>query len=117
MVGLVDVFILTVVFSVTLADLYFVWSPEPTVSNRMREHGLQQGVLPFAWGVLGGHFWGPSRAPLLGSWPVSIAALLACVGLMYALHRGLRRYIHLPRWIPLLYLLPGVAVGAFLWPQ
>lgn len=86
-----------------------------TLSGRMRLWGMTTPLLPFAWGVLGGHFWGsfhagqfiPSKAGIallvFVAWSVIVAGIIAK-----------NENIHISPWMMLI---PGIIVGAVLWPQ
>jgi len=112
-----DWFILATVFSIAAVDLALVFFEAKTISNRTRAYGSKWASFPFAWGVLGGHFWGPGGGPLLGSWVWSISLLIACALGAMVIHRWARLEFSLPAWSVSFWLIPGFAAGFLLWPQ
>lgn len=103
--------------AIALVDLLLVVLKYPTISNRLRTYGRLWATCPFVWGVLGGHFWGPSGLePVGGSWWISIGLLFAACAGAGALHRLLER-LDQPDWVVLLYVPAGLPAGALLWPQ
>ncbi len=110
-----DVAILFVVMVIAVIDLILVLLSVQTISRRMRSIGRRVAFLPYSWGVFGGHFWGPHRPPLLGSWWASIGLLIGTGVVLSLVHWFARRWI--PKWSVLLYLLCGIPAGIYLWPQ
>lgn len=121
-----DEIITIVIMSVTLAvligwDIYVAFFNEipnehDTESGIMRKIGNSFVGVPFAWGALGGHFWGPSWDPPgpYWVWPLS----LCCIALVLsALHYVGRRYLYFKPWFAVLYVVAGVPLGALMWPQ
>lgn len=115
---LTDWFIGATIGVIALFDVYLLLSPHKTISRRMRKHGRHIVTLPWAWGVVGSHFWGPDGLePVLGSYGAS-AGIMAGIGVcLGVLHWITAKYIKFPRWWPLLYLLVGIPCGIWFWPQ
>lgn len=112
-----DWFIIGCLLVIIVVDVIFVAREEKTISNRMRRVGREVAALPFAWGVLGGHFYGPTNEPMLGSWVVSIGCLLLVTVFVGMLHMFLRNNSDLPAWSVLMYVPLGIPAGALFWPQ
>ena len=110
----------SIIIGITLIgviDVLFIVHKTPTISRRFRAVGYRLSFLPYAWGAIGGHFWGPHRLPAFGSWWWSIATL-ALFGLaLSVVHRIMLRWVDPPDWVPLVYLPCGAVMGVFFWPQ
>jgi len=111
-----DWFILAGVAVIAIVDVIFVVRTTPTISRRFRSYGYRVSFFPYAWGVLGGHFWGPDLDPLLGNWWASVGILLSAGGVLSLVHWLLLK-LDPPDWTPLLYIPAGVVAGVFMWPQ
>jgi len=85
-----------------------------TESGILRRAGRAFVAFPIAWGVLGGHFWGPSH-DLFGPW--SPLYLVGATVVLSSAHLILRRFLKIPAWSALVYLILGIPMGAMLWPQ
>lgn len=112
-----DWFIFGTIMGIAVADLFFLWVRTKTISNRLRYYGYEWASFPFAWGALGGHFWGPPGSPFLGSWFASIGALVVCMFVVMVLHWQVRDKLDVPAWSVVFWILPGIAAGAHFWPQ
>jgi len=116
-VGLTDWIILGTIAAIAVSDVALMRRGIPTYSNRLKAWGSRLSFFPYAWGVLGGHFWSPLE-PVV-SWQVTIA-VLPTIGIALSLtHLLLRKpgwgWV---KWLPLLAYFPaGVPVGAILWAQ
>lgn len=115
--SLTDWFILALIAVVSVFDIYLLLAKKSTISKRMRKHGTQISALPYSWGVLGGHFWGPDLNPLNNSWLISILTLVGAGAVLAGLNYLLSRLLYMPKWVLLLYLIAGIPAGVFLWPQ
>jgi hypothetical protein len=88
-----------------------------TESGIMRRVGARFAGIPFAWGALGGHFWGPS-IELPGDawfWAVGLGGLAIGITGIHFLIR--RTFLRPPQWFALVYLVAGIPAGAVLWAQ
>lgn len=88
-----------------------------TESGILRRIGARFAGIPFAWGALGGHFWGPSWDPPgeRWIWACGLGAMaLALTGLHYLIRRTQLRP---PTWFAVVYLVVGIPSGAVMWPQ
>lgn len=112
-----DWVIIGFVVAIAIADVALIICKTPTISRRFRGIGYRLSFFPYAWGVLGGHFWGPHLDPLMGRWLASVAALVLIGLLLSGFHWALRTWADPPDWVALLYLPCGVAAGIMLWPQ
>lgn len=111
-----DLLIGLILLGIAATDIVLLMLKRDTYSWRLRKVGQSFAAPSFVWGILGGHFWGPSREPIFGSYPLSIGALAILTVTLVAAHRWLLRWFDVPAWFPLLYLAPGVLAGALLWP-
>lgn len=111
-----DWLIAVTIATVSILDVGLVLWHYPTVSRRMRLIGREVAFFPYAWGVLGGHFWGPHVEPVFISQLGSILLLIG-IGLAFVGFHRLWREYGAPGWAALLYLPAGVPAGIFLWPQ
>ena len=87
-----------------------------TISGRFQTWSKKVAMIPYAWGVLAGHFFWPGDA--LWGQPKSV---LITIGVGLALS-SLHFFIHvvftrLPLQLSLLYLAIGVVMGHLGWPQ
>lgn len=112
-----DWFIIVGIAVIAIADVWLIVCSTPTISRRFRLYGRKVSSFPFAWGVLGGHFWGPDMEPAFGSWVASIGALLLSTVWMGVMHWAFWRKSLPPAWSAVVYLGLGVAAGIFFWPQ
>jgi len=90
-----------------------------TISGRMRIWGKKTLLLPWAWAVLFGHFWGPKMTHLMSN-KISIPILLAIsaavvVGGILLRGEGETTITSWPLFFAILNL--GASAGALLWPQ
>lgn len=85
-----------------------------TESGILRRAGRSFVAIPLAWGILGGHFWGP-QFTWLGFWGPIV--LIGIAGLLSWHHFILRRFLKIPAWFGLVYVVLGVFLGATFWPQ
>lgn len=115
--GFTDWFILGSILAIVGVDIALVSMERPTVSKRLRFYGERVAAFPFAWGALGGHYWGPSHGPIGGNWVTSVTLLILCTFGAVVGHRWLRLVFNMPRWFAVFWLLPGIAAGAIFWPQ
>lgn len=111
-----DWFNVTALAVIVVADAAFAVLQTPTISRRFREYGYRMAALPYVWGLLAGHFWGSIDGLSWGSRWTLMALALSCLVVVY-IHALLRLAFNLPNWFVLVYVLVGVPVGAFLWPQ
>ena len=115
---LTDWFIGGTIAVIALFDVYLLLAHRKTISRRMRKHGRNIVAMPWAWGVLGGHFWGPDGVdPALGGYGPSVGLLVAVGATLVGVHLLVRRWLKLPTWWPLIYLVCGIPCGIWLWPQ
>jgi len=112
-----DWIIIAILASIIIADIVLVVRKQKTISNRLRMIGQGCAVVPFSWGVLAGHFWGPHCQPVFGSYWISIQVLLVACVFVALLHAALDKYAELPNWISLVYVTMGLSAGVFFWPQ
>lgn len=98
-----------------------------TISMVLKNFALRANVLPFAWGLLGGHLFVAwdivDERPWFGGWWawVATACLLLCVDVVLALAPVPDRALW-PAWArvlryPGLWVVWGVAMGFATWPQ
>lgn len=85
-----------------------------TESGILRRAGRSFVGLPIAWGALGGHFWGPSHHLVPWWGPLLLAGATAVLALT---HFILRRFLKIPAWSALVYLILGIPMGAIFWAQ
>jgi len=112
-----DWIVLGIIAAIAVSDVVLVWYRIPTYSQRMRVWGSRVSFFPYAWGVLGGHFWAPMD-PIMDWWVTLIG--LVVIGLaLSALHAILRRLEwRFVKWLPVCVYLPaGIPIGAVLWSQ
>ena len=112
-----DWFIVLGILVIAVVDVLFIVYKTPTISRRLRGIGYRVSFFPYAWGALGGHFWGPSMDPAFGSWWISVGLLIACGALVSGIHHAMLRWASPPDWTALLYLPCGIPAGIFFWPQ
>jgi hypothetical protein len=103
--------------AITAVDVLFIVYRSPTISNRFRMIGRKVSFFPYAWGALGGHFWGPPMQPAFGNWWASIGILLGVGVLLSLAHFLVLLYSKPPPWVSLLYIPCGIPLGMFFWPQ
>ncbi len=85
-----------------------------TISRAMHRSGSAFAGLPFAWGVLGGHFWG---VPVVETpWWVAALGLSALLSTAVIVHRVTRRVLVESGWLLLPWMLLGAVSGWLLWP-
>lgn len=89
------------------------WTPDAadTISERLRHHTGRWWIQPLAWGVLGGHWWGPPVPRPPWGPPVLLALGLSMVMLCGA------RVWEREHWSardPVLFI-AGIPLGALLW--
>lgn len=93
-----------------------------TISGRMKIWGRESLILPYAWGVLGGHFWGWMNGKLLGSVnfkfddPKVGIALLVSSALVVVISDLFLKKQGIYVW-PWLLIFPGVVAGMLFWSQ
>ncbi len=111
------VFFLLVGWDIYVA--FFNEEPGDTESNILRKFGRQVGGAPFAWGVLGGHFWGPDGiTPFFG--PTASPVFLLMLALVLSIFHVLAKHILIEKYtnaLVLIYLIAGLPLGAIFWPQ
>lgn len=115
---LTDWLILGIVAFIAVSDLWLMWAGLPTYSRSLRELGKKVSFFPYAWGVIGGHFWGPIEKVFHVWWQVLL--LLLGLGIAVSLAGLVVQGLHLRRghWLPLLLYLPiGLCAGAVIWAQ
>lgn len=88
--------------------------PNDTISEIMRRAGRRVLAVPFFFGVLLGHFWGPSL-----HWNIGIFGSLGIVTTLAALISTFRLFLDrdFPPWAALVAALAGVVAGMVAWPQ
>lgn len=109
--------LLYIVAAVLIAfDIYLASDKTPgnTYSEVIRNWAVINPLLPYAFGVLGGHFFLLRDSALFGQ-PNSVV-LLGWTGIVFLMvgiaFRGFG--LVMPAWIPLVL---GVVAGHYLWPQ
>jgi len=112
--GVTKIVIIAVVVGLIGYDIFVVVEPTEgdTISEVTLSWAWQSAFVPFALGVLGGHFTWPRKAsPTFRKW--SALGLLAFgVALLGADFLNLT-----PNVMPVIYFLPGVLAGHIFWPQ
>lgn len=97
-----------------------------TISMVAGRRSPQLNVIPYGWGLLGGHglwVWPRLSSPWFSGWPVWVAVLSGVLVADIALWRQDEEdRARWPRWArilrnPGLWLLLGVALGHLTWPQ
>lgn len=91
-----------------------------TISGRMKAYGKQALILPWAWAVLFGHFWGPIKSGQLMSMRTSMPILIFSTWIVLILSIYLRQIdvSITSSWILFFLILNiGAFFGAILWPQ
>ena len=113
-----DWLIVAFIAAIAVSDLALVWRRMPPYSRRLRDIGRRVSFFPYAWGVLGGHFWGPVPA-LTHTWWLQLTLLLTFGGAFTLLHLALREvWPKASGLLPLLVYLPlGVVAGMLVWSQ
>jgi len=112
-----DWIILAIIAAIAASDAVLMARGLPTYSRRLRDWGARISFLPYAWGVLGGHFWSP-LGPAVDWW--AALAVLPVIGLILC---GVHHFMleidrQMAGWLPLLAYFPiGVLAGAVLWAQ
>lgn len=105
-------------------DVYVATNKIPnsldTISGRMRDWGKQAIILPWAWAVLFGHFFGPVKAGQYFSNHTTVPILVfiswaVLVGGMWLRQNGI--FISSSWYLFFGVLNLGALAGAFLWPQ
>ena len=99
-------------------DIYVAFFNEEkgdTISEVLRHAGQRMAGVPFAWGALGGHFWGWQQELLLPQ-PWSGVLLGATATLLAVAHFIIRKLTAPPAWSATFYLVVGIPFGAVLWP-
>lgn len=99
-------------------DIYFAVDGVKgnTWSEMMHKMAFISTFIPWAWGILAGHFFNPEWQPLLKQ-PAGIALLIwlsilvSCIGAVLLKSS----FSHL-NWVPIVVCLLAVLVGAKLWP-
>lgn len=87
-----------------------------TISGRMRIWGKKTLLLPWAWAVLFGHFWGPKAYLAPHKFTVPVLILLTGLVVLYGtLTRNGETTSSWPLFFTILNL--GALAGALLWPQ
>lgn len=111
-----DLFIVGVVALISGVDVWFAVGKPKTISRRLRKHGRSVAAIPFAWGYLGGHFFGPlvGFSVHIG---LSLGALVVGGALASLLHRFVLQRFTASPWLGVLWLLVGIGAGTYLWPQ
>jgi hypothetical protein len=109
-----DAIILAVLTFIAVADVVLILRERASFSRRLRLYGSRCVSIPFGFGVVAGHFWGPGGDPP-GGWVVSIALLLLIAAAVSPWHRVV--WQDPPKWAPLVYVLPGAFFGMMLWPM
>jgi len=115
-----DWVILAGVLLIAVSDVILLVTHNKTISNRFRYYAKNISFSAYAWGSLGGHFFGPHLEPAFGNWWASIGCL---VGIMLVL--ALNHWFILSRYLErclfdgfsLLYFIIGIPCGIFFWPQ
>lgn len=117
------IIILSVVATVLVAwDIYvafFNQERKDTVSKVLLDGSKRVWLLPYAWGVMGGHlFFSSSTGPALGPWPsiivlIGSGVLVSLIGCITIKKGWGWRW---PVQVPML-LFMGVIAGYLLWPQ
>lgn len=109
-----DWVVLGAIAVLSVYDVYLVVGNQEerdTISSRVRHWGECTGLAPFGWGVLAGHFFGPTHRMLSEAWAF---ALLPLAGLVWLVHRLIPK-----KWVGWRVLCTelglGVVVGALLW--
>lgn len=113
-----DVTIIALLALIVVVDLLLLALNYPTISNKVRVYGRLWASFPYAWGVLGGHFWGPNNtSPIFVSDLTSAGVLLLSCALIGVFHRVIDEFADPPDWATLVYIPIGIPAGVFLWPQ
>jgi len=106
--------VVLVVWDIYVAFFNDIPNERDTESGILRKAGRAFVGIPIAWGILGGHFWGPSH-DLFGKWG-PLYLVMGTVALTVS-HFILRRFLRIPAWSALVYFILGIPMGAMLWPQ
>ena len=94
--------------------VFFNRERRDSISEAIRDAGSFVGTIPFALGVLNGHFFWPGY-PVLGQ-PDS-AILLGSIGAALAVGTGLARlWVRIPHWVMMVWVLLVITLGHYLWP-
>ena len=112
-----DWFIVSIVLVATIFDIIVICKKLKSISNRMRFVSKNLSLAPFSWGILGGHFWGPLNNPFLDSWVISISCLVSATIVVSVVHVLWKKFMDVPIWISLIYMLLGIPAGIIFWPQ
>lgn len=121
-------FILFTLGAVMLAwELLLLQQKLTPISVVMKDAALASCLLPFGWGLMGGHWWVVhdlwDRSTWFAGWPLWVAVACALAGWDVWMH--FYSATSRPEWHPVmrvvrypgLWLLVGAALGAFAWPQ
>ncbi len=105
-------------------DIYVATNKIPngidTISGRMKAWGKEALILPWAWAMLFGHFWGPIRSGDLmpGKVGIAILAMVAWLVILFGVYCRQQGYTITSSWVLFLFMLNfGALCGALLWPQ
>lgn len=111
-----DMFIIGIIVAITVVDVAFVIWKVPTISNRMQHYSRRIAFLPYAWGILGGHFVGPDMQ--LVPYVAGITIILVAGTVITASHHLAREMsLDLPWWVAMVYMGIGASMGVVFWPQ
>ena len=90
-----------------------------TISGRMKIWGKKSLILPWAWAMLYGHFWGPLRSGQVLSAKTGVPILILVSWGVFLLSVYLHKQgITISSWLMFFLILNiGALAGAFLWPQ
>lgn len=105
-----------VILIIAILSAWDVWlymqGPGNTISEVQREWSLTHPVIPFGWGVLGGHFYLPTSPwrPAWGPKALAVLGILLLVG-------GLAGVFALSRVGAAFVFFMGIPLGALLWSQ
>jgi len=88
-----------------------------TISGRLRDWGSSVAFLPFAWGVLGAHFWLTNETAWIAM-PWAAVALVGAGACCTVGHFLARRFgFRFAGILPIVYIAAGMVLGVGLWPQ
>lgn len=106
-----------IILAVTLVagvDVYLLMSPYETISTRMKNIAQKVSIGAYAWGSLGGHFFGWVDS-FYFHWGLSLGLLLL-IGFGLSGFQLAKNNWQQPIWAPAAYFLVGFVLGVYLIP-